>query len=116
MWNFTVTVMTRVQDGTVELTSCIWKKCIMVSRTVTGKVWNGLEDIWIGMVNWTRGKVAWLSGLTWNGARWLGKLLWRCAEWLAEVILSGFQWFAEVIWNGIKLLAGIFLEWTLTVG
>ena len=81
-----------------------------------GKVWNGLEDIWIGMVNWTRVKVAWLSGLTWNGARWLGKLLSRCAKWLAEVILSGFQWFAEVIWNGIKLLAGIFLEWTSTVG
>ncbi|XP_066030175.1 uncharacterized protein [Pocillopora verrucosa] len=100
MWNFTVTVMTQVQDGTVELTSCIWKKCIMISRAVTGKVWNGLEDIWIGMVNWTRGKVAWLSGLTWNGARWLGKLLWKCAE----VIWNGLQLLAEAIWTGLRWL------------
>ena len=107
MWNFTVSVMTQVRDGTLEMTSGIWKKCIMVSRVVIGKVWYGLQYTWIGTVNWTREKFEWFSDLTWNGVkRWLGKLLWNCTEWLAWIlwILADFTitatyLFAEMVQN-----------------
>ncbi|XP_022799455.1 uncharacterized protein LOC111337428 isoform X2 [Stylophora pistillata] len=100
MWNFTVTVMTHVQDVAVDLTSGMWKKCIVVLKALTRKVSNGLGYVWIGMVNWTRGKVAWFSDLTWNGAEWLGKLLWNCAG----LIWNGLYWLADLIWNGLKWL------------
>nr|XP_058942777.1 uncharacterized protein LOC131771039 [Pocillopora verrucosa] len=106
MWNFTVSVMTQVRDGTLEMTSGIWKKCIMVSRVVIGKVWYGLKYTWIGTVNWTREKFEWFSDLTWNGAkRWLGKLLWNCTEWLAWILWNGLGWLAERVWNGLQCLA-----------
>ena len=104
MWNFTVTVMTQVQDGTLEMTSGMWKKCILVSRVVIGTGWNGPEYIWIGMVNWTQEKFARLSDFTWNGARWLGKLLWSCAKWFAGVTWNGFRQLAEFIWNELQWL------------
>ena len=107
MWNFTMSVMTQVHDGTLEMTSGIWKKCIMVSRVVIGKVWYGLQYIWIGTVNWTREKFEWFSDLTWNGAkRWLGKLLWNCTEWfawilwiLADFTITATYLFAEMVQN-----------------
>ena len=34
--------MTQVHDGTMDLTRGMWKKCIMVSRAVSGKMSNGL--------------------------------------------------------------------------
>ena len=106
MWNFTVSVMTQVRDGTLEMTSGIWKKCIMVSRVVIGKVWYGLQYTWIGTVNWTREKFEWFSDLTWTGAkRWLGKLLWNCTEWLAWILWNGLGWLAERVWNGLQCLA-----------
>ncbi|XP_058942775.2 uncharacterized protein [Pocillopora verrucosa] len=96
MWNFTVSVMTQVHDGTLEMTSGIWKKCIMVSRVVIGKVWYGLQYIWIGTVNWTREKFEWFSDLTWIGAkRWVGKLIWNCTEWLAWILWNGLQCLAD---------------------
>ena len=111
MWNFTVSVMTQVHDGTLEMTSGIWKKCIMVSRVVIGKVWYGLQYIWIGTVNWTREKLEWFSDLTWNGAkRWVGKLLWNCTEWLAWVLWNGLGGLAAKIWSGLQCL----VDFTMT--
>lgn len=51
-----------------------------------GKVSTGIQCIWIGMVHWTWGKIAWVSDLTLNGAQWLGKLLWNRADWLAGIV------------------------------
>lgn len=58
----------------------------MASFLAVGKVSTEIQCIWIGMVHWTWGKIAWVSDLTWNGAQWLGKLLWNRADWLAGII------------------------------
>ena len=112
IWNFTVTVMTQVQDGTLEMTSGMWKKCILVSRVVIGKGWNGPEYIWIGMVSWTQEKFARLSDFTWNGARLLGKLLWNCAKWFAGVTWNGFRRLAEFIWSELQWLVDFTINTT----